>query len=150
MSVQSRNGILWFLLLLVWRGPLPVVHSHELNSDGAAEASRLELHQAMLHGGGESAASPGGWHWHWVLPDQMLVAMGAEHLACPVVLLESVAIEGAVVDLQDGWDWDILICRWAVKVAACDCIASQNTASRLSMASLSCRSVWPNGHLLRC
>jgi hypothetical protein len=150
MSVQSRNGIVWFLLLLVWRGPLPVVHCHELTSGERSEAIRLELHQAVLHGGHESTVSPGGWHWHWVLPDQMLVAMGAEHLACPVVQLENAGIEGPVLDRQDRGDLVELFDLWAGAMAACDLFPSPNAAPRSSMARMSCRSVWPNGHLLRC
>lgn len=150
MSVQSRNGIVWFLLLLVWRGPLPVVHSHELTSGGRTEAIRLDLHQTLLHGGHGPAVSPGGWHWHWVLPDQMLVAMGAEHLACPVVQLESVGIDGSVhdrLDHRESGEWHY--CS-ADEVSGRDLVASRHPVPRSSMARLSCRSVWPNGHLLRC
>jgi len=150
MSVRSRRGIIWFLLLLVWRGPLPVVHSHELTSGGTADAIRLEMHQAMLHAGGGAVASPGGWHWHWVLPDQMLVALGAEHLACPVVQLESVGIEGTLFDRYDGRVWDEWFCRWACEMAAGDLVVSQATATSSSMTRMAYRSVWPQGHLLRC
>ncbi len=150
MSVRSRKGILWFLLLLVWRGPMPVVHSHELSSGGAADAVRLELHQTVLHAGGGAVASPGGWHWHWVLPDQMLVAMGAEHLACPVVQPESVGIEGALFDRHDGGASEEWSCRWVCDMAAGDLIVSQDTATGSSVARMAYRSVWPKGHLLRC
>jgi hypothetical protein len=149
MSVQSRKGIVWFLLLLVWRGPLPVVHSHELTSGARADAIRLELHQSILHGGDQSAAKPGGWHWHWVLPDQMLVAMGAEHLACPVVQLESVGGEGTASD-QDFEASVELLDLWDGEAAAGDLCGSINTNPRSQMARMSLRSVWPNDHLLRC
>jgi hypothetical protein len=80
----------------------------------------------------------------------MLVAMGAEHLACPVVQLESVGIDWVMLDLEDGGEPDDWFFRWAGDMATGDLIASRNATRSSSMASISCRSVLPSGHLLRC
>lgn len=61
------------LILLAWQGPIPVCHAH-----GTLKAERLpslELASHLLenHAVGEaSSESFIDWHWHWVMPDDLL------------------------------------------------------------------------------
>lgn len=67
----SRVGLTWLLCLLAWRGPVPVVHSHSLDSHELAANEYLAEHAVLYHSHDISRGidhGRGGWHLHFVLP----------------------------------------------------------------------------------
>ncbi len=64
-----RYWLVWVLCLCTWRGPVPVVHSHDLDAhaltENASSSWHLAEHLALCH----SAESEGtGWHLHFIWP----------------------------------------------------------------------------------
>jgi len=65
------------LCLLAWRGPIPIVHSHQTGFDGSAVAEHLDrYHEA---GGG----TPWEWHFHVMLWQDILPACPTEQYPVP-------------------------------------------------------------------
>lgn len=87
---------LWFsclLCLCAWRGPMPIVHCHSLQSQVLAGDVHLAAHAASHHAH-DIDHSSGGWHIHFLFP-----ANGSDDLpadddtaapgpVCPTPLLE--------------------------------------------------------------
>lgn len=70
--LHSRAWVM-LLILLAWQGPIPVCHAH-----GSLRAERLpsvELASHLIENHSPSELSSENfidWHWHWVMPDDLL------------------------------------------------------------------------------
>lgn len=70
----------WMILLLLWQGPIPWCHSHELWAGADEEAHSASVtcecewplleHLYTFHSADRDSAQPAtGWHLHWVMPE---------------------------------------------------------------------------------
>lgn len=70
----------WLALSLLWQGPIPCCHSHELWAGADEEAHQVSVacdvnwplldHLYTFHSADrESTARSIGWHLHWVMPE---------------------------------------------------------------------------------
>lgn len=64
---SSRFWLTCLLCLCAWRGPIPVVHSHSLQSHALAGNMVLAAH-AVAHHGHDIDHGSSGWHVHFVMP----------------------------------------------------------------------------------
>lgn len=55
--------VVCLLCLLAWRGPIPVLHCHEMEHAQTIEVAR---HVALYH---DATSQSAGWHLHFILPD---------------------------------------------------------------------------------
>jgi hypothetical protein len=112
------------LILLAWQGPIPVCHAH-----GSLRAERLpsvELASHLIENHSATQLSSEvfiDWHWHWVMPDDLLPkhsdsstpSPDEEHASIgelrPVIQVQSVevdfscnvAISEILIDHLDVW-----------------------------------------------
>ena len=62
------------LILLAWQGPIPVCHAHSTLKSENLPSLELAAHLIENHSeSGLSADSFIDWHWHWVMPNELLV-----------------------------------------------------------------------------
>jgi hypothetical protein len=77
-----RFWLTWILCLCAWRGPMPIVHRHSLESRELAANLNLAVHAVHHHshaiGHGES-----GWHVHFVWPAASEDAPAGDDQAAP-------------------------------------------------------------------
>lgn len=62
-----RVWLTWVLCLCAWRGPLPIVHHHSLESQELAANLNLAVH-AVHHHSHDIGHGHSGWHVHFVWP----------------------------------------------------------------------------------
>lgn len=91
-SRKYRLWLTWVLCLCAWRGPIPIVHRHSLESQVLAANLDLAAH-AVHHHGHDIGHGDSGWHLHFVWPSGGDTPADEEHgaptLAWPCVVDES-------------------------------------------------------------
>ncbi len=69
--VHSKTALCWVLCLGLWRGPIPVVHSHSLEPEGWVDDIVLLKHVAEHHLN-EIGETSTDWHFHFLMPRDLL------------------------------------------------------------------------------
>lgn len=121
--LRSRTWAM-LLILLAWQGPIPVCHAHGTLKAERLPSLELASHLIESHSAGDvSTASFIDWHWHWVMPDELLTkhsdscphSSSDEHESVndlrPVIQVECVEVKltiattfgEALVDHVDIW-----------------------------------------------
>lgn len=61
------------LILLAWQGPIPVCHAHATLNANELPSPELASHLIADHSLADIKGDDYiGWHWHWIMPDELL------------------------------------------------------------------------------
>ncbi|MFV0443991.1 MAG: hypothetical protein ACK5Q5_10515 [Planctomycetaceae bacterium] len=67
----QRVWVTVLLLVSLWRGPLPWCHNHAAPESAAHDSAELAWHVRWLHHAAAIENVDSGWHWHFVLPNDI-------------------------------------------------------------------------------
>ncbi len=68
---RMQRLICLLVCMCAWRGPVPVLHQHDLlQADSENLARHMERFHSCLPGCAEAQWAGNDWHWHFALPSQ--------------------------------------------------------------------------------